>query len=104
MSWKENLFWRYAREVEQPAPRNVRPMRPKSAPSSNPRHLTDDDLDSFDEAANKRELRIWQEIDWLLEEQRKYQPMRVRRMRADIAWMRDLAHELGLEWGKEKGT
>lgn len=104
MGWKERMGWQYLRGIEQPPPRNVRNMRPKATRSSNPRPLTADDLQDFDEAANSRELRIWKEIDWFLEEQKRYRPMRVRQIRSDIAWMRHMAYELGLDWGKERGT
>lgn len=79
-------------DYTQRAPRNVTTM---------PRHLTDEDVNAWHEAAEMRENPIWKEIDLFLNDLKSTRPIKAAQIRNDIKWLRRKAFDCDLDWGKE---
>lgn len=77
---------------EEPPPGNVRSLS---------RRLNSDDVDSFMEAADRRESPLWEEMDGFLRELATRWPMRSGRLRKELRWLRKQAYKQNLHWGKK---
>lgn len=70
--------WRQAR----------REVRYRQATGAERHRLTEEELDSFLEAADRREAQYWNDIEAILNEIAYKYPVRVSRMKKDLRWLR----------------
>lgn len=90
--------------VSPPPPDDDRlPSRdPNVVRNINPRPLTDEDIEGWMEAADSRPDPLWHQMDVLLEDLKRYYPVKVHAVRSDIRWLRHQAFKYGLDWGVNK--
>ncbi len=76
--------------------------RPIEAPyiDKDPRGLNDADLQAFFEASSNRTAgtATWAGINFVLDKLKRSDPVRVYRIRKDIAWVAKKAAAMGIEW------
>lgn len=75
---------------DDPPPGNVRTLSP----------LTKDDVESFHKAAEYRDNPLFEEMERLLLTMKSRYPVRSTRMIRELRWLRGLAHENNMAWGK----
>jgi hypothetical protein len=65
-----------------------------------PRGLNDDDLQAFFDASSQRTAgtATWTSINWVLDRLKRSDPVRVHRIRKDMAWVAKKAAAMGIEW------